>query len=185
MLFEIIQYARDYLSNLGTIPKSYKCSICLDELTKSDGVFTLDCYHYFHSACLKQHLSYMEREIESERAEAVRNKLKWSERQVNCPVCREPMKSSQVADLKLVNDSSTSHSFHPVQIIISDRTRRLQREMRQLFERQKLCGGIIDTSNDEIIILNVTHVRLLSYDLLIKTYCFRDPVRIQIVKSQT
>ncbi len=99
----------------------------------------------------------MKKEIDRERAEAFQNKIKWKKREVICPVCREPIAEKLSSDLKNLHDCPPIvESDQQELIVISDKMRRLQIEMKNLFEKQKQAGGIIDLSvKDEIIILTV------------------------------
>lgn len=70
------------LTNHGNVPNSCKCAICLDGFNQSQSFMRLECYHYFHTYCLKRHVNYMKNEIENEKREAERNKFTWKERYV-------------------------------------------------------------------------------------------------------
>jgi hypothetical protein len=188
MLFEIIQveyfhkihlfciesinltnfkFIKDHLSNFNYVPKACKCTICLEDFSSSnDKIFYLNCYHYFHPNCFKKYYDHIEKEIENDRAEAVKNRLKWVDRRVGCAVCREQMTEQEIEQLKSMeknfNKSSTKDNMRPNQIQISDKTRKLQKEMSRLFEKQKLAGGIIELNRQEdVIILNVNFFFIL------------------------
>jgi hypothetical protein len=107
---------------------------------------------------LKKYFTFSEREIEKERSEALKNKVKWKERNICCPVCREPMIKPELDELKLLNldkdvDSRLENASE--RVVISSKMRTIQKEMKKLFEKQKLAGGIIDNKEGEIIVLNV------------------------------
>ena len=122
----------------------------------------LDCYHYFHSNCLKTHFVYSQKLIAKEKSEAIENKLKWIDRKVSCPVCREPLKGADIECLKKLNvvnvpvSTSNDNFFGSEKVVISEKIRKMQRDMNALFEKQKLAGGIIDNTEPEIIVLNVS-----------------------------
>ncbi len=47
-------------------------------------------------------------------------------------------------------------------IIISEKCRQMQQRMKAIYEKQKLAGGIIDENKNEIIILTVFFINLIS-----------------------
>jgi E3 ubiquitin-protein ligase RNF25 len=158
MLYEIFQYIKDLLAEFGNVPKSCICAICLTDFEQIDKFIRLECYHYFHVECLVRHFEYAKVEIEREHQEALRNKIKWLERKISCPTCREPLKSNELNLLFKFNTKNSQtfieENFIP---IISTETRQLQQKMKLTFEKQKLIGGIIDTTEkpEEIIVLSV------------------------------
>ena len=100
----------------------------------------------------------MKKEIEQEKAEALANKIKWKQREVICPVCREAISEKLLCDLdNLDKCPPIVESAGPQEsIVISEKMRRIQIEMKNLFEKQKQAGGIIDLNvKDEIIVLTV------------------------------
>ncbi|CAF0715040.1 unnamed protein product [Brachionus calyciflorus] len=137
MLFEIIQDIKDFLNSYGNVPKSCKCSICLNNFEDGTKVTHLDCYHYFHTSCLSTFLAYALNDIEDEKREAEMHKIKWKDRTPCCPECRQSMNTSQIEDLKQFNT-----------------IRQTQAKMKILFEKQKKAGGIIEPKEDFIIVLN-------------------------------
>lgn len=153
------------------MPKECKCPICLSLLDKAGATIHLPaCYHYFHTQCLATHIKFVEPEIEAERAEAERNMLKWKERQPVCPVCRVPMTSDILDELRsfkgplgLSSDRISSSSEvnrsndnnNSDLIFITEKMRSMQVKMRALYERQRLAGGIIENNEAEIIVLTV------------------------------
>lgn len=157
----------------GNVPKLCKCSICLFEFAKTDQTIHLpSCYHYYHKYCLATHIRYIELDIEAEKLEAKKNKIKWKERSVCCPVCREPINSSIISELNSFNSKNTSNkegygdNLKREEIVISDKMRHMQIEMRRLFEKQKLAGGIIENKEQEIIVLNVFYSVFYIKDIL-------------------
>ena len=79
-----------------------------------------------------------------------------------CPVCRELIKSDEIAylqnlQLKLKSDALNPLSDFDTKIDISDKMKKLQKEMKIIYERQKLAGGIIE-NKEEIIVLNVSFI---------------------------
>lgn len=156
MLFEIIQFIKDKLSDIGSLPETYKCSICLDNFDGTANTYNLKCYHYFHIGCLAKHLEYMRQDIENERAEAELNKLKWNERIPNCPDCRADLANDELKhflDLKSESNPSGEKAANSAEIVISDKVRQLQKQMQIIYEKQKNAGGIIEENKQEIIIL--------------------------------
>lgn len=109
----------------------------------------------------------VESDIEAEKLEAKRNKLKWIERFPVCPVCRVPMGSEIINQLNAFTDMSSSSKAVDIDEIpvISDKMRSLQIKMKEQYERQKLAGGIIESKEQEIIVLNVClfHSGLTNY----------------------
>lgn len=116
-------------------------------------------------------MKFAEPEIEAERLEAERNKLKWKERQLVCPVCRVPMTSDIIEELRAFkgpmgllnvrNDvrnqkEENENSPNTDIVFISDKMRAMQIKMRKLYEKQKQAGGIIENNETEIIVLNVS-----------------------------
>ncbi len=88
----------------------------------------------------------MKSEIETERNEAFKNKIKWKERFISCPVCRETIKQNLLDDLdrfydnyatndqkniinnKLSNESYQDHLSEKM-IVISSKMRKIQNEV--------------------------------------------------------
>lgn len=113
-------------------------------------------------------MKFAEPEIEAERLEAERNKLKWKERQLVCPVCRVPMTSEIIEELRAFkgpigllmsngrNQKEEEENSNSDMILISDKMRAMQIKMRKLYEKQKQAGGIIENKEPEIIVLNVS-----------------------------
>jgi hypothetical protein len=89
----------------------------------------------------------MKSDIESEKNEAFKNKIKWNERFISCPVCRETIKQNLLDDLdrfyenyatndqkniinnKLSNQSYPDDTNIKEMIVISSRMRKLQNEV--------------------------------------------------------
>lgn len=154
MLFEIIQFIKDKLSEFGNLPTTYKCSICLNSFEESINTYNLHCYHYFHIECLKKHLSYMEEEIEKEKKEAELNRLTWEKRVPTCPDCRSNLINSEIEyfqNIKLKKDKDDL--YYKKNVFISDSVRKMQEKMKIIFEKQKNAGGIIDETKQEIIMI--------------------------------
>lgn len=145
------------MTTYGNVPKSCKCSICLDDFEETSKISHLNCYHYFHSACLATHFEYMTREIEKEKQEAKNNKIVWKVRRVGCPVCREPMTDEQEESMQKFKSQNTIRfeDISKENVCISKKMRQLQKQMNCLYEKQKKLGGIIDRTEPEVIILNV------------------------------
>ena len=140
------------------MPKSYKCPICLLEFKPTEKIIHLpDCYHYYHRQCLATHVKFLRDEIEAERLEAQRHRIKWTERQPNCPVCRVTMSSHIVDEMTSLGASNSQiNDYNDSEVVyISDKMRSLQIKMKSLYEKQKLAGGIIENKEPEIIVLNV------------------------------
>lgn len=162
MIFEIIQFCKDKLSDLGQLPQSYNCSICLNGFQNTnDTAYNLECYHYFHIACLLSHLEYMKIDIETERIEAQINRLIRKTRKVNCPDCRQELTNNELKNLENISKNIKKDSKKELplvnqngEFIISEYSRRKQKEMQTIFEKQKNAGGIIMENDQEIIALN-------------------------------
>jgi len=100
---------------------------------------------------------YMKEDIDKERLEAETNKLKWKQRSISCPVCRNPMKQDEIDhlnQLKLRNNITIEQVVDNESIIISHTIRSMQNRFKLLFEKQKIAGGIIEDKKEEIIILS-------------------------------
>ncbi len=153
----ILKFVKDELSKFGNIPRSCKCSICLAEFYDKDTVINLECYHYFHKYCLVRHVIFMKKDIDREKAEALANKIRWNKREVICPVCRMPINEKLLSNLgDLDKCPPIAESGQEELIVISEKMRRIQIEMKNLLEKQRQAGGIIDLSvKDEIIVLSV------------------------------
>ena len=106
----------------------------------------------------------MEDLIDGERSEAVKNRIKWKERHVGCPVCRENLLKQELdelhvlkSDKKLLLNHDNAQIGNVSEVIcISSKMRELQIQMKTLFDKQKQAGGIIDLNENEIIILTVS-----------------------------
>ena len=106
---------------------------------------------------------YQEEMIEAEKFEAKNNKLQWKERLVCCPVCRVNLLNSELEELHKLNDknmflNSLNECNHDTNdfVFISEKMRKLQVDMKILYEKQKKAGGIIDLNEQEIIVLTVS-----------------------------
>ena len=107
-------------------------------------------------------MNYMEEIIEAEKIEAQNNRLTWKERLVCCPVCRENLQAVELEELHrfkesthLANNSFNRNGSGDI-VVISEKMRKLQIDMKILYEKQKNAGGIIDLSESEVIVLTVS-----------------------------
>lgn len=99
-------------------------------------------------------MNYALRDIEKEKQEAEFNKIKWLYRTVGCPECRQEITNDEIFELKnfvILNQNEETNG----KIIISSKMRILQEKMKNLFEKQKAKGGIIEPKEEHIISLNV------------------------------
>ncbi|GAB6030172.1 RING finger protein 25 [Chamberlinius hualienensis] len=141
MLFELIEIAKEHLTQ-GNTP-SCVCTICLYGFNAEDVFTKTDCYHYFHSHCLKRFV-----EASLSEPEIVQPSFKETQplHKILCPVCREPFKF----DKKLLEappppiQSETAPSFH-----LDEDLKQLQHQMSELFVMQKSKGGIIDLEEEK------------------------------------
>jgi hypothetical protein len=160
---------KDQLSSYGA-PKTSCCAICLNDFEENEKITNLECCHYFHTICLLKHVIYMEDLIGAERSEAVKNMIKWKERHVGCPVCRENLLKQELdelhalkSDKKLLLNHDNAQIENASEVVcISSKMRELQIQMKTLFDKQKQAGGIIDLNENETIILTVSLENILN-----------------------
>lgn len=144
------------MSTYQNVPKNCKCSICLNVFEKGYNVTHLNCYHYFHTSCLKTYLIYALNDIEKEKQEAKFHKIRWVYRTVCCPECRQEMTDDQIKELKSFSDKLQIQNEEATEkIAISFKMRRLQENMKVLYEKQRIKGGIIEPKEEVIISLTV------------------------------
>ena len=87
-------------------------------------------------------MKYVQSEIETEKNEAIKNKIKWKERFISCPVCREKITKNSLDDLdrfyenhatddqkNIINNKLSNIINSKETIVISNRMRNLQNEV--------------------------------------------------------
>lgn len=76
-------------------------------------------------------------------------------RTVCCPECRQEMTDEQIKELEQYPNSPNKNEDANEKIVLSSKTLKLQEKMKNLFEKQKMKGGIIESKDELIISLNV------------------------------
>ncbi|CAH0394930.1 unnamed protein product [Bemisia tabaci] len=147
VLYEIIELVREGLtaSNIPCCP----CCICLYGFRPSDHFTKTQCYHYFHSNCLANHIISSE-QIFIEEQDKLPPWQKTDEFHPVCPVCRANIK----CDLEALKAAPPSLDLTeaPQKFEPSEELRLLQQRMSELFNQQKQRGGTIQQPNNTIIL---------------------------------
>lgn len=151
VIYELIELIRESLteSNLPTC----QCAVCLYDFSDGDSFTKTQCFHYFHSFCLYNHLETTKRHYQEEQDKLPTWQKATKGFQAICPVCREPI-NCDVEELKTAlppKDLENAQNFE----VTSD-LRVLQDRMKQLFSYQKSKGGIIDIEAEENKLLLIT-----------------------------
>ncbi|CAH2013040.1 unnamed protein product [Acanthoscelides obtectus] len=151
VIFELIDLIRENLteSNLPTC----QCAVCLYGFCEGDSFTKTQCFHYFHSYCLANHVSITKRHFQEEQDKLPAWQKSTKGFQATCPVCREPIECN-VDELKTANPPKELESAQKFEV--SNDLRLLQERMRQLFSYQKSRGGIIDVEAEENKLLLIT-----------------------------
>ncbi len=85
---------------------------------------------------------------------------------VSCPICREKLTQTKLDLINLDKQNLIVYDDgEPNDIVISKKTRDLQKKMEILFNKQKVKGGIIEIVKDEIIVLTVCFFLMFQSDL--------------------
>ncbi|CAB4059295.1 RNF25 [Lepeophtheirus salmonis] len=139
ILYQLVEYTQEFLTE-SNVP-ACSCAVCLCDLKKEDSFIKTPCYHYFHSLCYG---SYIQNEISNRKAEE-EEKQEQTTRDLRCPVCREIL----VQDVLNYDFSHFLKSPPPVvqvpeSFTLTEDLKELQNSMKNLFEKQKLNGAIID-----------------------------------------
>lgn len=151
VIFELIELIRESLteSNLPTC----HCAVCLYGFIEGDNFTKTECFHYFHSYCLYNHIITTKRHYQEEQDKLPAWQKCTKGFQASCPVCRESI-NCDVEELKIAlppKDLENAQNFQ----VTSD-LKILQESMRQLFSYQKSKGGIIDIEAEENKMLLIT-----------------------------
>ncbi|KAG5900640.1 hypothetical protein JTB14_005916 [Gonioctena quinquepunctata] len=151
VIYELIELIRENLteSNLPTC----HCAVCLYGFLDGDTFTKTQCFHYFHSFCLANHLVTTKRHFQEEQDKLPAWQKSTNGYQATCPVCREPI-NCDVEELSLAlppKDLESAQNFQ-----LTSELKELQENMRQLFIYQKKKGGIIDIEAEENKLLLIT-----------------------------
>lgn len=151
VIYELIELIRENLteSNLPTC----QCAVCLYGFSEGDSFTKTQCFHYFHSYCLYNHLITTERHFNEEQDKLPAWQKSTKGFQATCPVCREAI-NCDVAELKTApppKDLENAQTFQ-----VTNDLRMLQAKMQELFIYQKSRGGIIDIEAEENKLLLIT-----------------------------
>ncbi|XP_074025623.1 E3 ubiquitin-protein ligase RNF25 [Leptinotarsa decemlineata] len=151
VMYELIELIRESLteSNLPTC----QCAVCLYGFSDGDSFTKTQCYHYFHSYCLANHLITTKRHFQEEQDKLPAWQKSTKGYQATCPVCRESI-NCDVKELRLAlppKDLENAQNFQVTRELME-----LQENMRQLFIYQKKKGGIIDIEAEENKLLLIT-----------------------------
>ncbi|CAG9855869.1 unnamed protein product [Phyllotreta striolata] len=151
VIFELIELIRESLteSNLPTC----QCAVCLYGFSEGDSFTKTQCFHYFHSYCLYNHLETTKRHYQEEQEKLPAWQKSTKGFQAICPVCRESI-NCDVEELKTAlppKDLENAQNFE-----VTKDLRVLQDRMKQLFSYQKSKGGIIDVEAEENKLLLIT-----------------------------
>ncbi|VEN43047.1 unnamed protein product [Callosobruchus maculatus] len=151
VIFELIDLIRENLteSNLPTC----QCAVCLYGFSEGDSFTKTQCFHYFHSYCLANHLSITKRHFQEEQDKLPAWQKSTKGFQATCPVCRE-MIECDIDELKTAHPPKELESAQKFEV--TNDLRLLQERMRQLFSYQKSKGGIIDIEAEENKLLLIT-----------------------------
>lgn len=125
LLYELIEKGKEMLT-ASNIPRGH-CVICLYGFQEGDSLTKTPCFHHFHSHCLGRLAKHcLEEEPEQDSV-------------VLCPVCRENL----TCDFNKLEEAPPPQQ--PEERYVPD-SRTIQREadLRQIYERQMVNGGIID-----------------------------------------
>ncbi|XP_071093457.1 zinc finger CCCH domain-containing protein 13-like [Haliotis cracherodii] len=135
MLYELIEMAKEILTE-GNIPRC-PCVVCLEHFHEGDMFTRTDCYHYFHMACLARYVEHALAQEPDVKVMHLNNERQQPK--VVCPVCRDEitfdldeLKEAPAADADAVHYTPSSAMVQ------------LQRDMADLYAKQKAKGGIID-----------------------------------------
>ncbi|KAJ8966559.1 hypothetical protein NQ314_003454, partial [Rhamnusium bicolor] len=87
VIYELIELIRENLteSNLPTC----QCAVCLYGFADGDSFTKTQCFHYFHSYCLANHLIITKRHFQEEQDKLPTWQKSTKGFQATCPVCRE------------------------------------------------------------------------------------------------
>ncbi|XP_003746922.1 E3 ubiquitin-protein ligase RNF25 [Galendromus occidentalis] len=146
VLYELIQAAVDHLT-AGNSPDC-QCSICLYDFTETDVFVKTGCFHYFHGHCLSRYIKYQLEEMHEKKEEAKKNNSPLKEPLIlMCPMCRVEIPEDLVAE-----DSESlpppSRQLDDPEFRMNPQLETLQRQMTNLYLRQKERGGIIDIEGE-------------------------------------
>ncbi|XP_056410629.1 E3 ubiquitin-protein ligase RNF25 isoform X2 [Hyla sarda] len=124
ILYALIEKGKELLT-ASNLPRGH-CVICLYGFQEDDGLTKTQCFHHFHSYCLGRYVQHC---LESS----------GREEPVECPVCREGLNF----DFKKLQAAAPPQQ--PEELFVPDSlTLQRDKELRQVYERQRAKGGIID-----------------------------------------
>ncbi|XP_064396032.1 E3 ubiquitin-protein ligase RNF25-like isoform X3 [Halichondria panicea] len=148
MIYQLVEFTKECLTD-NNLP-SGECAICLSGFEESDEFQKTDCYHYFHLPCLADYLHYYQRQLleDQEEDRKVDMMLRKKTRQLECPVCRVSIDTSTLNfdPSKTMATPVKSIAFQP-----SPKLREWQNKMEALLLKQRRKGGVIDTSQSDVI----------------------------------
>ncbi|XP_062515364.1 E3 ubiquitin-protein ligase RNF25-like [Corticium candelabrum] len=140
MLFELIDLVKDHLTDNNRPFGS--CPLCLYNFKDDDLFYRTDCYHYFHTKCITDYISFVDDELEVEP-------------NVTCPVCRLSIDVDPSA-LSIHSDEceeSTELCYVP-----DASMRAWQGRMATLYRKQMEHGGIIGMDTKKRAVLEISAV---------------------------
>ena len=158
MLYEIIELAKQSLTD-GNVPYC-PCTICCEHFTEDDVFTKTDCYHYFHNHCLRRYIEHKLEVLQQERDGHVQHAQKKTEdEKITCPVCREEISY----DLEYLRSQVYDKTKDEITFQPSDDFKIWQKNMAELYLKQKEKGGIIDVDAEKNrYLLTDSDVRFIS-----------------------
>ncbi|XP_023348078.1 E3 ubiquitin-protein ligase RNF25 isoform X2 [Eurytemora carolleeae] len=148
VFFELIELGREFLSERN-VPVC-QCIICLNNIQEDDQFLKTECLHFFHKHCLGRYITSSQRGYEEDRREAERQNKHTTIMQfiLTCPVCRENIGESRYNLAELLAAVPPILGAEELKISIGEEVKELQRQMADLFLKQKEKGGIIDLEEE-------------------------------------
>ncbi|GAV04975.1 hypothetical protein RvY_15171 [Ramazzottius varieornatus] len=146
MIYDLIDIVRDYLTRTNF--PSVECPFCLCNIEEGDEFFKTECFHYYHTFCLRKYLEFLtrqEKEIHNSGFPFVLTSCVVCRSQFSSPVSLDTLTSSREPSTVAV----LPEGFQPTTDFERERQWRAS-----VFEQQKARKGLIEPDDCFVITLN-------------------------------
>uniref|UniRef100_A0A914W9N4 Ring finger protein 25 n=1 Tax=Plectus sambesii TaxID=2011161 RepID=A0A914W9N4_9BILA len=147
IIYDIFQLTQDFLENCH-VP-GILCSICLAEFSSDTAAVSTECGHFFHRHCLGRYLRHCEEETKALLAETPSHMHDTLNTTLTCPVCRAELNGLSLDEIATAGESEDTSADCSWQTAINlEPWRAKQQQLKDVFERQRANGGLIDLDEE-------------------------------------
>ncbi|VDK24484.1 unnamed protein product, partial [Anisakis simplex] len=134
------------------------CPICLNDFSMKEASVRTHCDHYIHRPCFVRYIRFSKEEIQRELSEWPSDLRDKVNRELHCPMCREPLREDDLSELdedelqKSRNLFESNSNLSPNGTDAFDWDWRTWKEIQQkwevIYQKQLEKGGIIDVNEE-------------------------------------